>query len=291
MNTSPARAFRALTGLEERTKIVDVGANPIDGRPPYAGLLAAGLAEVVGFEPNREALAQLDAAKGPHETYLPWAIGDGGRHTLHICECPGMTSLLRPNAAVLELFHGFPEWGSVLATEEVQTIRLDDVPETAGAELLKLDIQGAELMALRHAEARLATTLVVQAEVEFLELYEGQPLFAEVESHLRARGFLFHRFFPLSSRVVRPLLVDNCVYSGLSQALWADGLFIRDLTRLDALEDGALRRMAMLLHDCYGSLDIAYRLLAEHDRRRGGDLAGRYLEGLRALGTAPRRAA
>jgi hypothetical protein len=87
------------------------------------------------------------------------------------------------------------------------------------------------------------------------------------------------------------LLVDNCVYSGLSQALWADGLFIRDLTRLDALEDGALRRMAMLLHDCYGSLDIAYRLLAEHDRRRGGDLAGRYLEGLRALGTAPRRAA
>jgi FkbM family methyltransferase len=166
---------------------VDIGANPIDGSPPYAGLLAEGLADVVGFEPNREALARLDAGKGPHETYLPWAMGDGGRHTLHICAAPGVTSLLRPNPAVLGLFHGFPEWGRVLATEEVDTVRLDEVPETEGVELLKLDIQGAELMALSRAEARLASTLVVRAEVEFLPLYEDQPLFAEVESHLRAR--------------------------------------------------------------------------------------------------------
>lgn len=291
MTPPPASSFRALTGVAERTKVVDIGANPIDGTPPYALLMATGQAEVVGFEPNREALTRLDAGKGPHETYLPWAIGDGARHTLHICAAPGMTSLLRPNRAVLELFHGFPEWGRVVATEEVETTRLDDVPQAEGVELLKLDIQGAELMALRHAEARLASTLVVQAEVEFLELYEGQPLFAEVESHLRARGFMFHRFFPQTSRVVRPMVVDNSIYSGLSQLVWADGLFIRDLTRLDALEDAALRRMAMILHDCYGSLDVAYRLLTEQDRRRGEGLAARYLEGLRGLGSALRQAA
>jgi FkbM family methyltransferase len=270
---------------------VDIGANPIDGSPPYAGLLAAGLADVVGFEPNREALARLDAGKGLHKTYLPWAIGDGGGHTLHICAAPGVTSLLRPNPAVLGLFHGFPEWGRVLATEEVDTVRLDEVPETEGVELLKLDIQGAELMALSRAEARLASTLVVRAEVEFLRLYEDQPLFAEVESHLRARGFMFHRFFPQTSRVIRHMVVDNSIYAGLSQLVWADGIFIRDLKRLDALEDGALRRMAMILHDGYGSLDVAFHLLAEHDRRSGGQLAARYLEGLRHLGSERREAA
>src|ERR1700704_4992440 len=33
---------------------------------------------------------------------------------------------------VLNLFHGFMEWGRVLATEEVETVRLDDIVETEG---------------------------------------------------------------------------------------------------------------------------------------------------------------
>ena len=53
------------------------------------------------------------------------------------------------------LFHGFPDWGRVLTTEPVDTVRLDDIAATSGVELLKLDIQGAELMALRHAQDRL----------------------------------------------------------------------------------------------------------------------------------------
>ena len=140
-----------------RLKVVDIGANPIDADPPYAAMLRAGDAEVLGFEPNPAALAPLNARRGPLETLLPArASATVQRHTLHICQAPGMTSLLPPDPAVLGLFHGFPDWGRVLATEQVETGRLDDVPETAGADLLKLDIQGAELMVLRHAEARLA---------------------------------------------------------------------------------------------------------------------------------------
>jgi len=287
MSTPPDLSFRALTQTNQRIKIVDIGANPIDGSPPYAGLLRAGHAEVIGFEPNPEALARLQASSGPHETYLAHAIGDGGRHILHICAAPGMTSLLLPNEKVLALFHGFSEWGRVLATETMDTLRLDDVPEAEGVELLKLDIQGAELMALRHAETRLASTLVIQAEVEFLPMYVGQPLFAEVEAYLRQRGFMFHRFYPQTSRVVRPLLVDNNIYAELSQLVWADGVFIRDLTRLEHLSDIALLRMAMILHDCYGSVDVVLHLLTEHDRRTGAILATAYLKGMRQEPAVP----
>jgi FkbM family methyltransferase len=273
--------FHQLVGDFGRVKVVDIGANPIDGTPPYEALLRAGNAEVVGFEPNRDALAKLEARKGPLETYLPHAVGDGGRHTLHLCAAPGMTSLLTPNPEVLNLFHGFPHWGHVVATEAVDTRRLDEIPETAGLDLLKIDIQGGELMVFRNAENRLADALVIHTEVEFLPLYVGQPLFSEVELFLRERGFMFHRFFPVVSRVLQPLLIENNIYAGLSQQAWADGIFVRDITRLERLSDPQLLRMAAIMHECYASIDLVLRLLIEHDRRAKTALAPRYLAGLK----------
>jgi FkbM family methyltransferase len=277
----PDRTFRALTGGESpRVKVVDIGANPIDSDPPYAGMLRAGDAEVVGFEPNPAALATLNARKGPHESYFPHAVGDGQRHTLHICQAPGMTSLLEPDPAVLGLFHGFPDWGRVLSTEPVDTVRLDDVPQTAGADLLKLDIQGAELMVLRHAEARLRDATVIQAEVEFLPLYRNQPLFSDIDIFLRERGFILHRFYPTVSRAVQPMMVNADPYAGLGQLVWADAVFIRDFRRLDALTERQLLTMATILHECYAAYDIAFRLVAEHDRRTAAGRASAYLDGL-----------
>ena len=118
-------------------------------------LLAAGIADVVGFEPNPRALNRLNQTKGPHETYLPYAVGDGQSHQFHFCAAAGMSSLLKPNLNVLRLFHGFPEWSSITEEVTVNTVRLDDLPETMNLDFLKMDIQGAELMVLRHAEERL----------------------------------------------------------------------------------------------------------------------------------------
>lgn len=280
MSEAAAPTFNELTGQTLRVKVVDIGANPIDSEPPYAGMLRSGAAEVVGFEPNPDALAVLDARRSPLERYFPYAVGDGRRHTLKICQAPGMTSLLEPDPAILGLFHGFPDWGTVLGREEIDTVRLDDVPETAGADLLKLDIQGAELMVLQHATDRLAEASVIQAEVEFLPLYRDQPLFGDVERFLRSQGFVFHRFFPTVSRTVRPLLVDQNIYAGLSQLVWADGLFLRDFTRPQALSDRQLLAMAAILHDCYQSIDIVLHLLVEHDRRHGSGLAATYFSTL-----------
>jgi hypothetical protein len=192
-----------------------------------------------------------------------------------------MNSLLPPNRPVLELFHGFPDWGTVVRTEPVDTTRLDDVPAAAGAEFLKLDLQGCSLMALENAQELLKSVLVIQAEVEFLPMYQGQALFSEVELFLRGRGFAFHRFYPVVSRVVKPMLVDQNYRAGLSQLFWADAVFVRDLTRLDLLSDDQLLKTAMLLHECFQSIDIALNLLGEYDRRNRTGLGGKYLEGLK----------
>jgi hypothetical protein len=94
----PNDALWQLLRPERRTAIVDVGANPITGEePPYGAMLAKGLCTVVGFEPQEEALATLLARKGPLETYLPYAIGDGAEHTFHVCQMPGMSSIFEPD--------------------------------------------------------------------------------------------------------------------------------------------------------------------------------------------------
>ena len=65
-----------LLSPEKLTTIVDIGANPIDGDPPYIQMLKRGLCQVVGFEPQQNALQELLQNKGPLETYLPYGIGD-----------------------------------------------------------------------------------------------------------------------------------------------------------------------------------------------------------------------
>jgi hypothetical protein len=206
---------------------------------------------------------------------------------MNFCRDPGMTSLLEPNQAVLGLFHGFPEWGEVVASEPLHTRRLDDIPETAGVDMIKIDIQGGELMAFSHATLRLKTTLVIQTEVEFLPMYVGQPLFAEVELFLRSQGFMLHRFHPTVSRLMRPLTTADQLNAGFGQLVWGDAIFVRDFTRLAALTDGQLVKAAAILNDCYGSIDLVVHLLAEHDKRTGGTLAARYLAALNAAAAAP----
>jgi len=266
--------------IEQPIDIVDIGANPIDGDAPYKKLLGSGLANIIGFEPNPDALNRLNSLKGPNETYFPSAIYDGAEYELKICKEEGMTSLLEPNHKLLGYFHGFSDWGKVTDRLPVQTVRLDDVKEINNIDYLKIDIQGGELVVFQNGVNRLRECLVIHTEVEFLQMYERQPLFSEVELFLRGLGFTFHRFSPLNSRTVQPLLLNNNKYAGLSQLFWADAIFIKDFTKFDQLNSQSLKKLALILHDIYGSFDIVLRALMAHDVKTKLNLADKYLKAL-----------
>lgn len=282
-----APSFSSLTGCSPKQKVVDVGAADLGADPVYAPLLADDESELIGFEPDPEALAKLQNADHPRRKFLPYAIGDGRRRRLHICAARDMTSLFEPNPDVLRLFHAFPIWGQVVATEMVDTVRLDDIAETAGLTFLQMDIQGAELLALQHAQNRLRDALVLHLEVEFLPLYIDQPLFSDIELFLRQRGFVFHRFATQISRVIQPMVVDNNLVAGLSQLFWADAVFVRDFSRLDGLDEQQLLAMAAIMHDCYNSWDLTLHLLNEVDRRTKSDLGPNYLSMLSGQPRSP----
>ena len=154
---------------------------------------------------------------------------------------------------------------------------LDEVP---AIDFLKLDVQGAELDVLNGGDRVLADALVVHTEVEFVEMYKGQPLFAEVDQRLRRSGFVFHKFAGVAGRTFKPLVVNNDVNKCLSQMLWADAVYVKDFMALDRLPPEKLLRLAVILHMVYGSFDLAIQALLAYDRQCSSGLAPAYLHRL-----------
>jgi FkbM family methyltransferase len=243
------------------TAVVDVGANPIDGEPPYKRMLAAGLCDVVGFEPQAEALARLATKAGPRERYLPYALGDGTPGVLNVCGIAGMTSLKVPDPTHLALFNLFPIWGDVKAHIPVSTKRLDDVSEIAHMDLLKMDIQGSERDVLNHGRVRLAGAVAVQTEVSFITLYENQPTLGEIDLLMRELGFLPHCFAEVKVWPLAPTIVSGKPNKGLRQLLEADLVYVRDFTRPANMTAEQWKHLALIAHHCYGSVDLAARCL------------------------------
>jgi len=243
------------------TAVVDVGANPIDGDPPYKAMLAAGLCEVTGFEPQPEALAKLEKAKGPHESYLPYALGDGSARTLNVCELEGMTSLLVPDPTHLALFNLFPIWGKVKNQIPVTTRKLDDIAQIAHLDFLKMDVQGAEREVLAHGRTKLAETVVIQTEVSFVPLYQGQPVFGEMDLALRELGFLPHAVTGTKIWPIAPMVVGDAPNRGIRQLLETDMIYVRDFSRPENMSAEQWKHLALVAHHCYGSYDLALKAI------------------------------
>lgn len=269
-----------------RINILDVGAAFLGESPPYQQLMDADVARLFGFEPDPSACALLNEKYGVPHRFFQCFAGDGRPATFHETNWGATGSLYAPNSRLLEKFQYLAELMTPVATHPVNTVRIDDVAEIDDVDFIKIDVQGAELSILQNAKHALSSTLVVQTEVEFVELYQGQPLFADVDTFMRAQGFQFHTFSGFGSRALKPLAPKNGAGEGFRQYLWSDAFYVRDWMRLESLSEIKLRNYAIIAHDVLKSFDLAHLILVEIDRRTTGHLAYEYV--LRLTGTDPR---
>jgi FkbM family methyltransferase len=244
------------------THVVDIGANPIEGSPPYKPLLDAPLCRVSGFEPQASALTELNLKKGANEAYFPYAVGDGKEHILNLCAYSGWTSIFVPSAAALEAFSFFKNNARVVGQTPVQTQRLDDLVEVDDLDFLKIDIQGGELAVFVHGREKLKNAVVIQTEMQFVNLYEGQPSFGEVDQELRAQGFIPHAFAALKKWPISPLQFGGDPTQPLNQLLEADVVYVRDFIHADRISNDQLKHLCLIAHSCYNSFDLAGRCVA-----------------------------
>jgi len=204
---------RVLSGLDCRT-VVDIGAN----RGQFALVARRRLpqARILSFEPLPAAAATFRAvfAGDDRVTLHEVAIGPApGNATIHISRRDDSSSLLPITSAQVALFPGTAE----VATDIVRVAPLREFIPAAKIEapaLLKVDVQGYELQALRGCEDLLSRFAYVYVECSFVELYASQALAGEVIAWLRERGFRLRG-------------VHNMDYDRDGRAIQADFLFAR----------------------------------------------------------------
>jgi FkbM family methyltransferase len=153
---------------------------------------------LIGFDPDSEECARIarEYLGRSNVQLVPAALGaTTGPATLHQTVEPACSSLYPP---ALELLRLRPELACIdrVNSKSVHLNTLDNWSEAAGVtglDYLKLDTQGSELDVLHGAERALGSVRALEVEVEFNEIYRGQPLFGDVDRFLRERGFVLWR--------------------------------------------------------------------------------------------------
>lgn len=223
--------FAALA--REGLGVLDVGAR--GGVHPIFRELAP-ILNLVGFEPDAEECRRLqDAPRVPafrSLSYVPCALGARDtQQPLYLARSRGTSSFYQADRRLLDRFPD-PERFEALATVPVPVRSLDSlmadpsVMMPRAVDLLKLDTQGSELDILRGARETLGRQLVaVEVEVEFARLYEGQPLFRDVDAFLDEAGFTLFKL--RRQHWVRRGLAHRPRLSA-GQLVFADALYLRD---------------------------------------------------------------
>ena len=218
--------------------IFDVGAR----NASYDARLLQPDACIFAFEPNPAEFEKIKRSKtkieaGTVHTFPTALAASTGQITLNISRRPGASSTLMPNAPFLARFKGdaFHEMAQIVDSVDVPAMTLVAVMQEAGLDhidFLKLDTQGNEHDILTSAGTMLRNVSVIKVEVEFVELYEGQKLFADVDSLLRSFGFeLFDLMVdPLCRRPhVRPDLGPE-----VCRLVWGDAIYVHAPYDFDA---------------------------------------------------------
>jgi FkbM family methyltransferase len=169
--------------------ILDIGAN--EGDFSAAVLALAPEATIVAVEPSPEPLKRLKArvAGRPNVTIVPKAVAaESGTARFHVTAHDHNASLQQPRSEKMGALYRDEGWG-VREVLEVETVSLDELAGGRDVALLKLDVQGGEMKAIRGGREALARTHAVLMEVTFVSHYEGDASFQDLNRAMLDLGF------------------------------------------------------------------------------------------------------
>jgi FkbM family methyltransferase len=200
-------------GKKHDVVIFDIGANRGDTVQKYLDYYPS--ATVYAFEPFPETFETLQTrfSKNKSVHCYPFAISNiKSEQVLFVNKSADTNSLFKPQKAGLSSDKEVENKGTI----RVPTITIDlfcSENNIRHIDILKMDIQGGELNALKGAENLLTNKLIdlIYSEVFFIEQYESQAFFHDIS------GFLFQHNYCLQD------LYDP--FYGKGHLVWADAIF------------------------------------------------------------------
>lgn len=195
----------------ESPVVIDGGAN--DGSTTRLILQQYRSPVIHAFEPIAELVDSLTRGFASHGTVTIHGAAMGSENKMvqfNVVNNLVSSSVLTPSA-LNKGIHG--EKMDISRIVQVQQVRLDEVmQECREIDLLKLDLQGYELEALKGCGELLEHIKVITTEIEFVALYDGQPLFGDIDGFLRSHGFRLLNLYELYTHPDGQLTAGDAVY-------------------------------------------------------------------------------
>lgn len=196
------------------------------------------LVDLIGFDADAAECEALSRQSGGGVRYVAAALGASpGPARLFVTREPACNSLYPPDPGLIaerpEL-----ECTSLVSTVEVELTTLDGWAAETGVrsiDVLKLDAQGAEL---------LGSVRALEVEVELNPLYQGQPLFGDVDRFLREHDFVLWR-------------LGHLVHYGLPDGLSDIAIEDRQVFDSQAVELVGRGGQVFWAHACYVRREMA----------------------------------
>lgn len=199
--------LRALP-LPSRPDVVDGGANK--GAVTDRLLATWPDCRVTAFEPQPRLARKLAKrfADDPRVTVRAVALGETeATLPLTVLSRPTLSSLLPPTG-IREKYAG--QDLPVTDTVAVPVVRLDAT--VSRADVIKLDLQGYELPALRGASGLLSDVAAVVAEMARYPLYAGQAALPELEAFLADFGLRLDGVYDLSRDTLGKIVSGDALF-------------------------------------------------------------------------------
>jgi FkbM family methyltransferase len=182
--------------VPEADIILDCGANIGQMATAFRQLYPS--ATIYSFEPVSAVFEQLKIRCAKLDVQpVKKAVSDhDGRQEINLTYSAEANSLLK-----FEPGNPCAQWTQEIGAEEVAVCTLDrwcaenDI-ELDRVDVIKLDVQGAELSALKGATQLLRAVKLVYLEVSFVPIYKGCPLFADIEAFMVEHAFVRRSIYP-----------------------------------------------------------------------------------------------
>ncbi len=236
--------------------IAQIGSRKLSGADDYSsqswGIFAPNLT-IYGFEADADECKRMNQNLKERnirhqEKHIPIALSNTqGKSQLYVTKDKACSSLYEPNHSYVSRFRSsLPEFLTLDYVSEIETTTLDSFCASElidTIDFLQVDVQGAELNIFQGAQQIIKnSTLAIQTEVEFAPIYKNQPLFADVDSHLRQQGFFLQELkelvwmskksFPglgYNKTSLPPELKAGVLQHFSGQPLWGDAFYFQDL--------------------------------------------------------------
>ncbi len=168
--------------------------------------------KIIAFEPIPEIAESIYTFKDKDVVVITKALGEKNETVdFNVNKRAVTSSILEPD--MVKKYH--PGVADLSQKISVQSVRLDSLVSNntiPSPDIIKLDLQGYELFALRGSQGVLSKVKMILTEVEFVSLYKDQPLFCDVSEFLKQNNFSLFNLYSLGTHDDGQLVAGDALF-------------------------------------------------------------------------------